>query len=67
MLATIQLDRKLSLVAIEIEDIARNRMLSSELEPKELPVSKDRPHKPFRVGLAFAKSADQGKKVSGKR
>src|SRR5437588_3944115 len=51
VLAAVELDREASLVAVEIDEVRRNRVLPAEFPAAEAPIAQDRPEPAFCIGL----------------
>lgn len=61
VLPTVQFNAQLFLVAIEVDDVPADWLLSSELQAEQPTVPQSRPEQRFRVGLFSPKSSDEPK------
>lgn len=50
VLPTIQLDAEMQLLAIEVQDIRRDRVLTTKLSPSQLPRAQMVPEQSLRIG-----------------
>jgi hypothetical protein len=57
MLAAVELDDEARLVAVDIDDIGRDRMLSAEFPAAETAIAQQQPQPRFRIGLPAAQAA----------
>ena len=63
VLPLVHLDRQAGLVAVEIQHIRRNRVLTAEFQPTELSVSQHVPEQLLGVGLFFAQLAGESQEM----
>jgi hypothetical protein len=67
MLATIELNTEFIVMAIEIEDIESNRLLTPELKAKQLAITQNPPEELFRVGLVLTQPSREIEKFRVQR
>jgi hypothetical protein len=65
VLAAVELDHEASFVAVEIDDIGRDRVLAAELPAAKARLAQHRPQPVFRIGLALPQRAGEAQHLGG--